>query len=203
MPIRLVRVMTSFAIIAASAWTAVLGAKIIAFHAMAMAAPGDPDRASAAFSDTLGLRLAARAAKSAEGTAAVIARETAILQVAPLQGDSWLMLAEARARQGAFPQAAAAFAMSALTAPNEGHLMLARAALGISLWPELPVASKRAALADLSAKWRGVSEAQRARIAFAAADLPLASRQDLAAMLAEKADGAAIAAALYLTPAAP
>ena len=203
MPIRLVRVMTSLAVIAASAWTAVLGAKIIAFHAMAMVAPENPSRASAVFSETLGLRLTARAAMSGEGMEAVIARETAILQVAPLHGESWLMLAEARARQGAFPQAAAAFAMSALAAPNEGHLMLARAALGITLWPDLSVASKRAALADLTAKWREASEARWARMAFAAADLPPAPRQDLAAMLSEKADGAAMAAALHLQPAAP
>ena len=143
--------MTSLAVIAASAWTAVLGAKIIAFHAMAMVAPGSPNLASAAFSETLGLRLAARAAASGEEAAAVIARETAILQAAPLNGASWLTLAEARARQGAFPQAAAAFAMAAMAAPNEGYLMLPRAALGISLWPDLSSVSKRAALADLSA----------------------------------------------------
>jgi len=86
----------------------------------------------------------------------------ALLGLTPLSGDAWLELARVRLGAGyGLEKVASALAMSNVAAPNEAHVMAARAAFGLPLWRLLPPEERRSLIADLIGGWQFVGEAQR------------------------------------------
>jgi len=161
LPPRLVRLATAVAVIGLAAFTAWRGADIVGFSLAVSAAATPTARAEAARPWTTTPGLAALALRDAlvdvsdaSDLAAVRAREetlTALLAVQPLAPTDWLSLAGARlvARDG-YDKVLDALAMSSLTGPNEGNLMLARGTFGLVQWEILPADARRRVIADLA-----------------------------------------------------
>jgi hypothetical protein len=76
---------------------------------------------------------------------------TAIAAVHPLSSANWLALAGMRLVTGQpYQQVLDALAMSALTGPNEGAVMLQRGAFGLLQWERLPEDVRRRTALDLA-----------------------------------------------------
>lgn len=96
-----------------------------------------------------------RAAADARQRAALLAE---LLAVRPLSSFDWLSFAGMRLAAGdPDDRVRQAFDMSWLTGPNEGNVMIERAAFGLVLWERLPSSSRQHAIADLAGALRGTT----------------------------------------------
>jgi hypothetical protein len=76
---------------------------------------------------------------------------TALLSVHPLSSTDWLSLSGMWLVTGQpYERVLRALAMSSLTGPNEGSVMLQRAIFGLLQWEVLPAAARQRTIADLA-----------------------------------------------------
>ena len=76
---------------------------------------------------------------------------TALLAVQPLSSADWLSLAAMRlVAHESYDKVLGALAMSSLTGPNEGEVMLRRGTFGLVQWEILPADARRRVIADLA-----------------------------------------------------
>jgi len=168
LPLRIARLATAAAVIGAGAFTAWHGAGIVRF-ALAVADAATPAaRAEAARPWTATPGLAGRALEAslvnlsgASDAAAVRVREetlSALLAVHPMASADWLSLAGTRlvARES-YDKVLGALAMSSLTGPNEGGIMLRRGTFGLVQWEILPADARRRVIVDLAGAIRQTS----------------------------------------------
>ena len=75
----------------------------------------------------------------------------AILSVQPLSSVNWLSIAGIRLITGQpFDKVLGALALSSLTGPNEGSVMLQRGVFGLLQWETLPADARKRTIADLA-----------------------------------------------------
>src|SRR5262249_32782570 len=161
LPLRIARLATAAAVIGVAAFTAWHGAGMVRFALAVSAAATPAARAEAARPWTATPGLAGRALEAslvnlsdASDVAALRAREeplTALLAVHPLASAEWLSLAGTRlvARES-YAKVLGALAMSSLTGPNEGVIMLQRGTFGLVQWEILPADARRRVIVDLA-----------------------------------------------------
>ena len=159
------RLLTAVAVIGLCAFALVRGVGIARF-ADARAHAGAPDaRADAmrAWIDVPGVAADARQAMLTGGadprdTEGARKREqalAAVLAARPLSSASWLSLAGARlVAHEPYDKVLAALAMSSVTGPNEGNIMLSRGIFGLVLWSALPPDARARTITDLAEPMR-------------------------------------------------
>src|SRR3954454_9519024 len=162
------RFLTALAIILVSAFLVLRGMPILRFAAGDVAHQ-DWGIDEAAM-QTLGLAALARhaaleAARDKSGEAAQSEQAellSAILERQPIASGAWLSLSKLRALSALPTQdVVAALALSNLTGPNEGDLMVGRAAMGVAIWDRLPPDTRRTTINDLVGGFDAASPAQR------------------------------------------
>jgi hypothetical protein len=159
--LRIARLATAAAVVGLGAFAAWHGANIVRFSLAVSAAATPAARAEAARPWTATPGLAAIALRAsltnisdAADVGSIRAREetlTALLAVHPLSADDWLSLAGTRlVARDSYDKVLGALAMSSLTGPNEGGVMLRRGTFGLVQWEVLPADARRRVIADLA-----------------------------------------------------
>jgi hypothetical protein len=159
--VRTARLLTACVVIGLCGFTAAHGLSIVRFSLARADSRTRADRAEAfrAWTATPGLagealRASLSNVSDPADTAAVREREdtlTALLAVHPLSSADWLALAGMRlVSRESYDKVLAALAMSSLTGPNEGGVMLQRGTFGLVQWEILPPDARRRVIADLA-----------------------------------------------------
>ena len=161
MTVRIARLATAAAVIGLGAFAAWHGSNIVRYSwALADAAtPARRAEAARIWTATPGLggpalRASLSTIADAADVGAVREREetlTALLAVQPLSSADWLSLAAMRlVAHESYDKVLGALAMSSLTGPNEGEVMLRRGTFGLVQWEILPADARRRVIADLA-----------------------------------------------------
>lgn len=152
------RVVTAVAVASLCVFAIVHGWRIITFNVARAHLAADP-QAVKAWVAAPGLAGAAREASltaAADPTDIAAARSraedlAAVLSVWPLSSRNWLSLAGLRLVTGQpYEQVLGAMAMSSVTGPNEGSLMLQRGIFGLLQWEVLPATARQRIIADVA-----------------------------------------------------
>ncbi len=158
---RFSRLLSACIVIVPSVFAIVLGAQIVAFAGARWAAEHSPADSGARLEpwfSVRGLEFAARnAAIKTQSNLNLLQDQLAeMVTQSPLSAATWNAIAGLDLASGAPVDAAVqALTMSAVTAPNELHLMPARAKLGIALWEKLPAERRNGIAIDLvtASRW--------------------------------------------------
>lgn len=190
------RLLTTVAVIGLCAFAAWRGVDIVRFVAASEGATADQHRVEALrpWVATPGLAVAALEASLAtaldptdlDGARRRGEQIGALLARRPLSSMHWLSLAGTRlvANEG-FDKVLAALALSALTGPNEGSIMLQRGAFGLLQWEILPPDFRKRTIVDLAGALTGmtVRDGEIAPAKSILARKSAETRQDIAALL--------------------
>jgi hypothetical protein len=191
------RITTALALIGICAATVLRGWDLARFYATQRSAV-EESRAEAArpFADEPGLAIAARETAlttSSDLANAQLAKNrrsglAGILAMRPLSSQYWLALSWSEFIDSAWSGTnAEALAMSALTGPNEGPLMIQRGMLGFMLWASLPTELRATVAADFAGgllfKTERLSQADQENLRRILAAKPDSERRDIGARL--------------------
>jgi hypothetical protein len=153
------RLLTALCVVALCAVAVSGGWKIVRFANARAAAPEHRADAVRPWTTVPGVAseaLAASLSNMTDAADAAAARNRgdvlgAILEVRPLSSRTWLSLAGMRLVSGdAYEHTLAALAMSSLTGPNEGLVMLERGIFGLLQWELLPKEFRTRTITDLA-----------------------------------------------------
>lgn len=113
-----------------------------------------------------------------------------VLSVWPLSARNWLSLAGLRLVAGEpYEQVLGAMAMSSVTGPNEGSLMLQRGVFGVLQWEVLPSEARRRVITDIARIVTGaaVQDVEMNSARDVLTSKPVATQQEIAGLLRAEA----------------
>lgn len=190
------RVVTTVAVAGLCVFAIVHGWRIITFNVARAHLAADP-QAVKAWVAAPGLAGAAREASltavadpsdvaAAQLRAADLA---ALLSVWPLSSRNWLSLAGLRLVTGQpYEQVLGAMAMSSVTGPNEGSLMLQRGIFGVLQWEMLPAVARKRVITDVAGIVMGtpVQDVETNSARAVLTSKPAATQREIADLLREE-----------------
>jgi hypothetical protein len=190
------RALTAIAVIGLCAFAAYHGWRIVGFaqaraHVLSGGLPTDALRPWIADAGLAGAALdtSLRQAPDAGDSEGLRRRQeglAAILGIWPLSSPHWLSLAGLRLVAGApYERVLAAFAMSWVTGPNEGSLMLQRGMFGLLQWEVLPPDARKRTIADVAGVMMGtpVQDVDAARVKLILAGKSSETKRELSDLL--------------------
>jgi len=192
MMVRVVRIVTAFAVMALGAVALVQGLGIVRFG---IAQASDQPQALRAWDSSTGLSFTARelsltAVTNADDEVNLLKRrdeQAGMLSARPLSSKYWLMFSEMRLlTKEPENKVAEAVELSELTGSHEGYLMFPRGMYGVVHWENLPQDLKWQIATDLVETTSPLTDPQKAALQKALAKKTDPVRQDIKTVLAAK-----------------